>query len=183
MSSRKFFDAHQHNLKQIHGQTQKISYSIVHNIPGRIRFRIPRLAKDVEYVNKLKQAIELYIKGTKVRVNPTAASIIISYETSSVSNDQMRLHLIKLIQTVPNLNLPKQAATKFTLAAIFDSLINLINSVRNIHQARNTIQYQQVKVDTWERLLATSETMIKSLKSAIMFILPHKESPSVLKSA
>ena len=33
---------------------QKIAYSVAHTIPGRIRFRIPRLAKDSEYADKLK---------------------------------------------------------------------------------------------------------------------------------
>lgn len=179
MSPRKISHPHQY------GQSQNISYGVVHAIPGRIRFRIPRLGKDTEYANKLKQAIELYIKGTKVRVNSTAASIVINYQTGLNSDEQMRLQLIKLIQTAPEINIPKPVSIKSTVSAVFDALSNLINSVRNLNQARNTIKYHRYRVDTWERLLSTGQRIIKGLKSTLMFILPGKQSqsPTALESA
>lgn len=185
MSLPKILPPHQHSLKKLHGQPENISYSVVHTIPGRIRFRIPRLSHDTDYADKLKQAIELYIKDAQVRVNPMAASIVVNYDNSSVSDEQVRSHLIKLIQTAPEIKVSKQVAIKSTLAAIFDSLINLIKGVRNLNQASNTIQHHQYRVDTWERLLSTGQRIIKGIKSILMFILPGKrtQSPTALESA
>lgn len=152
---------------------EKISYSVAHAIPGRIRFRIPRLVKDSEYANKLKLVIESD-NTTNVRVNPTAGSIVVTYQPGVISDQQMRKHLINLIQTAPNIVLPKRATAKSILAAIFDAVINLLDSTRNINKARTAIVYGQPKTDFWERLLSTTESMIKRLKSGIMFILPNK---------
>lgn len=152
---------------------EKISYSVAHAIPGRIRFRIPRLVKDSEYANKLKLVIESD-KTTNVRVNPTAGSIVVTYQPGVISDQQMRKHLVNLIQTAPNIVLPKQATAKSILAAIFDAVINLLDSTRNINKARTAIVYGQPKTDFWERFLSTTESMIKRLKSGIMFILPNK---------
>jgi len=153
---------------------QKIAYKVAHAIPGRIRFRIPRLAIDSEYANKLKRLIEAEPRTTNVRVNPTAASIVINYQLGVISDDQMRSHLVNLIQTAPNIVLPAEATAKSILGAIFDALINLIDSTRNINQARNAIVYRQFRTDTWERVLSSARTIIKGLKSAIIFILPNK---------
>lgn len=153
---------------------QKISYNVAHAIPGRIRFRIPRLVIDSEYANKLKLVIESDSRTRNVRVNPTSGSIIINYQPGVISDNQMREHLVNLIQTAPNIVLPKQATAKSILGAIFDAVINLIDSTRNINKARTAIVYGQSKRDFWERLLSTTETIIKRLKSGIMFILPNK---------
>lgn len=154
--------------------SKKILYSIVHAIPGRIRFRIPLLAKDPEYANQLKLVIESDTKVTNVRANPKAASIVINYQVGGISDNQMREHLIGLIQTAQNVVLPKEVTTKSIIGAIFDALINLIDSTRKINQARNVIVYRRVRTDVWERILSTSRSIIKRLKSATMFILPNK---------
>ncbi|MGH8002061.1 MAG: HMA2 domain-containing protein [Brasilonema sp.] len=154
--------------------SEEISYSVAHAIPGRIRFRIPRLVKDSEYANKLKQVIESDSRITNVRVNPTAASIVVSYQPGVISDNQMRSHLVNLIQTAPNIVLPPQVTTKSIMRAIFDALINLIDSTRNINQARNAIVYRRFRTDIWERLLSGTKTIIKRLKSATMFVLPNK---------
>jgi hypothetical protein len=153
--------------------SQNISYSVAHAIPGRVRFRIPRLVKDSEYANKLKRVIESDSRITDVRLNLTAASIVINYQPG-VSDQQMRSHLVNLIQNAPNIVLPPQVTAKSVLGAIFDAVINLIDSTRNINKARNAIMYGQPRRDIWERLLFTTETMIKRLRSAMMFILPNK---------
>lgn len=153
---------------------QKITYSVAHAIPGRIRFRIPRLVRDSEYANKLKLVIESDPRTTKVCVNSTAASIVINYKTGVISDAQMRMHLVNLIQTAPNIVLPKEATAKSILRVIFDALINLIDSTRNINQARNAIKYRRFRTDAWERVLKSAKTIVKGLKSAIIFILPDK---------
>ncbi|MBW4451704.1 MAG: hypothetical protein KME55_02920 [Nostoc indistinguendum CM1-VF10] len=153
---------------------QKIFYSIVHTIPGRIRFRIPLLAKDTEYANQLKSAIESDPRVTNVRANPQAASIVINYKIGVISDNQMLAHLINLIQTAQDVVMPKEIMAKSIVGAIFDALINLIDSTRKINQARNVIVYRRFRTDAWERILSTSRSIIKRLKSATMFILPNK---------
>lgn len=153
---------------------QKIFYSIVHTIPGRIRFRIPLLARDTEYANQLKLAIESDPRVTNVRINPKAASIVINYKVGVISDNQMREHLVNLIQTAQDVVVPKEVMAKSIVGTIFDALINLIDSTRKLNQARNVIVYRRVRTDVWERILSTSRSIIKRLKSATMFILPNK---------
>ncbi|OUL17890.1 hypothetical protein BV372_34440 [Nostoc sp. T09] len=152
-----------------------ISYTVVHAIPGRIRFRIPRLAKDSEYANKLQRLIESDARTTNVRINSSAASIVIHYQPGVISGDQMRSHLVNLIQTAPNIAIPAPVTAKTIARAIFDALLNLIDSTRNINRARTAIQHREVKTDTWERVLSSAKALIKGLKSTIMFILPNKQ--------
>ncbi|WP_100901555.1 HMA2 domain-containing protein [Nostoc flagelliforme] len=154
--------------------SQKIFYSIVHTIPGRIRFRIPLLARDTEYANQLKLAIESDTRVTNVRANPKAASIVINYKVGVISDNQMREHLVNLIQTAQDVVVPKEVMAKSIVGTIFDALINLIDSTRKLNQARNVIVYRRVRTDVWERILSTSRSVIKRLKSATMFILPNK---------
>jgi hypothetical protein len=154
--------------------SERISYSIAHFIPGRIRFRIPRLSKDSTYAEKLKQVMELDSRVTKVRVNSTAASIVIDYSTEIIKDEQMRSHLVHLIQTAPNIVVPTGVTAKSIAGTIFDAIIHLIDTTRNINQARNAIKYQRFRTNTWERVLSTTRNIIKRLKSATMFILPNK---------
>ncbi|MBU7581682.1 MAG: hypothetical protein KAF91_02000 [Nostoc sp. TH1S01] len=166
-------------------QSQKIVYSVAHAISGRIRFRVPRLSKDTEYANKLKVAIESQIKNAKVRINPTASSIVINYPSGLMPDEQMRSQLVYLIQTAPNILLPTKVSTKTIVTTIFDALTNLINGLRNANKARNAIQHREIRKDRWERLLSTGERIIKGLKSVIMFVLPRKQwqAQSALNSA
>ncbi|BAY19469.1 hypothetical protein NIES21_53320 [Anabaenopsis circularis NIES-21] len=173
------------NLMNEKTQAQQISYSVAHAISGRIRFRVPRLSKDVEYANKLKVAIESQIKNAKVRINPTAASVVIHYPSGLMPDEQMRSYLVNLIQTAQNIVLPTKVSAKTIAGTVFDALINLMDSLRNVNKARTAIQHQDMKKDFWERLLSTGERIIKGFKSAIMFVLPHRrwQSQSALNSA
>ena len=83
-----------------------VLYNVVHEIPGRIRFRIPRLASDGEYTQKLTTLLKSDTNITDIRVNSTAASIAISYSVDGISSDQMRSRLITLIQTANQANIP-----------------------------------------------------------------------------
>jgi Heavy metal associated domain 2 len=153
---------------------KNISYTIVHKIPGRIRFRIHRLLKDSEYATQLKQIMESDSQITSVRVNQQAASIVVNYKPGIVSDAQMQLHLVELIQLAPSVKIRKPITIKSVLANAFDAGINLIDSLRNINKARNAIVHKPVKNDIWERLLTVTKTSIKGLKSTILFILPNK---------
>ncbi len=74
------------------------SYSIAHEIPGRIRFSIPKLATDSDYADKLKTLVESDSKVTDVRLNQKAGSIAISYQSDLNTDDQIRAHLVNLIE-------------------------------------------------------------------------------------
>jgi hypothetical protein len=87
-------------------EPSEIDVQIVHEIPGRIRFRVPRIAEDAEYTRKLTTLLEADVKVTDVRVNSIAASIAISYSMGGISDAEMRLHLIELIQTADKINIP-----------------------------------------------------------------------------
>jgi Heavy metal associated domain 2 len=58
---------------------------VVHRLPGRIRVRIDRLHDDISYANDLKQAVNALVGVTEVRVNSLASSIVITYQTSELS--------------------------------------------------------------------------------------------------
>ncbi|RCJ22411.1 hypothetical protein A6S26_21930 [Nostoc sp. ATCC 43529] len=66
-------------------QPAKIAYSVVHAIPGRIRFHLPRLAEDRAYGRRLERLINNDPQTIGVRVNSGAASIAISYQPSQIS--------------------------------------------------------------------------------------------------
>jgi cation transport ATPase len=84
-----------------------VAYQIVHEIPGRIRFRVPRLATDPDYAHRLTVLTQADTKVTDVRVNTAAASVALSYDIGLISDEKMqsrsmenaRSHLISLIQT------------------------------------------------------------------------------------
>lgn len=153
---------------------EQISYNVAHAIPGRIRFRIPRLAKDSEYANQLKRVMEADSQTTNVRINTTAACIVIHYQPGIISDNQMRSRLVNLIQTAPNIVLPAPATAKNIAKVIFDAAINLIDSTRNINKAHNAITHGEFRTNTWERVLSSTKGVIKAIRSAIVFILPNK---------
>jgi len=155
---------------------QEIPHKIAHEVPGRIRFTIPRLATDPEYTDKLKVLIESDALIKDFRINKQAASITINYEAEAIANDKMRSHLIHLIQIAPNTDEPKKATARTILAAIFDAIINLIDSVRNVNNARKGIEHGRFKTDTWERVLSKARNMTKGLKTTSMFVLPKRSS-------
>lgn len=84
---------------------EEVAYAVVHEIPGRIRFRVPRLAIDPEYAHRLTALTQANANVTDLRVNTTAASIAISYAPGAIANETMRSQLINLIQTASEANI------------------------------------------------------------------------------
>ncbi|OKH42573.1 hypothetical protein NIES2101_32790 [Calothrix sp. HK-06] len=160
------------------------SVSVAHEMHGRVRFHVYRLAKDSKYAEKLKALVESDSRVTQVRINTQAASIAISYE-SDISDEQMREYFINLIQTAPNIATPKRFTASSITSAIFDAIVNLIDSARNINKVRKGITKKPSKPDFWERALQTIKATMKTLKSATMFVLPKRSSqaPSTLSSS
>ncbi|MGJ5674707.1 MAG: HMA2 domain-containing protein [Nostochopsis sp.] len=62
----------------------KITYNIVHAIPGRIRMSVPKLAHDRDYAKRLERLLKTDPQVTNVRVNCDAASVAIAYQPSNI---------------------------------------------------------------------------------------------------
>ncbi|HEY9606299.1 MAG TPA: heavy metal translocating P-type ATPase [Allocoleopsis sp.] len=83
---------------------EKVEYQIVHEIPGRIRFRVPRLCRDAEYATRLTVLAQADATVTDVRVNAAAASMAMSYNIGALSDEKMRSHAIELIHRASDPN-------------------------------------------------------------------------------
>ncbi|MEC4814297.1 MAG: hypothetical protein SAK29_13630 [Scytonema sp. PMC 1069.18] len=82
----------------------KIEYSIVHAIPGRIRFNVPRINRDRAYARRLERLLKTDPHVTNVRLNCDAASIAIAYGSTEISVSHW-VDLMRLAdQTVPPTN-------------------------------------------------------------------------------
>lgn len=91
----------QDSVNQLNGKVadqQQLNYSIVHETLGRIRFRIPLVAKDAEYAQKLTQLAETDPRITKIRINKDAASVAIFYHSPELSAAAIKAHLVHLIE-------------------------------------------------------------------------------------
>ncbi len=91
--------------KDLTTQPVKIAYSVVHAIPGRIRFHLPRLAEDRAYGRRLERLINNDRQTINVRVNTGAASIAIAYKPSSISVN----HWVNLMELALQTNPPNNA--------------------------------------------------------------------------
>ncbi|MBW4564680.1 MAG: cadmium-translocating P-type ATPase [Mojavia pulchra JT2-VF2] len=105
----------------IHTQLPKVSYSIVHVIRGRVRFRVPRLRHDANYTQRLQALLEADPLITSVRIKPAAASLVVTYQSSQILESEIRSHLIYMIVaasdstivlTVANKSSTSQASTE-----------------------------------------------------------------------
>ena len=65
--------------------SEKIAYSVVHAIPGRIRLNVPRIAKDRAYGRRLERLLKSDAQVTSARINYSAASVAIAYQSSEIS--------------------------------------------------------------------------------------------------
>ncbi|MDZ8087294.1 MAG: hypothetical protein RMY16_17310 [Nostoc sp. DedQUE12b] len=86
----------------------KVAYSIAHAIPGRVRFRVPQIACDPKYVQRLETLLKSDSTVTSERVNSAARSVVITYKTGMMQNSQKRVqsflstpisHLANLIES------------------------------------------------------------------------------------
>jgi outer membrane lipoprotein SlyB len=87
-----------------------MDYQIVHAVEGRIRIRIPLLAQEVEYADKLQKQIESLNFVTNVRINPLAESIIVTYRYKRVSSALMQTHLQEAIAQIASPQSPSAPA-------------------------------------------------------------------------
>lgn len=61
-----------------------MNYQVVHSTTGRLRIRVPRLAWDSEFTEKLGGLVKALAFVTTVRVNPAARSLVVTYEPTQV---------------------------------------------------------------------------------------------------
>jgi hypothetical protein len=72
-------------LETLLSHNSQLVYSVVHAIPGRIRFHVPRLAEDLAYQQRLEKLLRLDPQVIQVRMNYHAASVVITYQPGDVS--------------------------------------------------------------------------------------------------
>ena len=77
-----------------------IPYKIVHSIRGRIRFNIPLISNDPDYTERLQKSIDSLSSITGTRINRTAASIIINYNPTLITETQIQAKIGELINSV-----------------------------------------------------------------------------------
>lgn len=76
---------------------EHIAPVLVHGIEGRARFRVPRIKRDVKYVEGLSSGL-VWANGIRtVRVNMAAASVIVTYDAQTLSFEM----LLALVVTPP----------------------------------------------------------------------------------
>ncbi|MGF2035349.1 MAG: HMA2 domain-containing protein [Nostoc sp. CmiVER01] len=63
---------------------EKIDYNVVHQIPGRIRLNVPKIAQDRAYGRRLERIVKTDAQVTSVRINFGAASIAIAYQSREI---------------------------------------------------------------------------------------------------
>jgi Cu2+-exporting ATPase len=90
------------------GHAETIHYQVVHWIPGRFRIRIPKLAKDEEYVLQLKYLLGKQDFITEVQVNPPASSVVVHYnhESTAVAIATVQEKLFTAIQHAVQIEVP-----------------------------------------------------------------------------
>ncbi|ALF56194.1 ATPase [Nostoc piscinale CENA21] len=90
--------------RRTHQPVSKVVYSVVHTVPGRMRLRIPQLRDNTAYIQRLQTLLEVDPLITSVRIKPAAASLVVTYEASQVSDAKMRSRLSCLIMTANDAN-------------------------------------------------------------------------------
>ncbi|OCQ89412.1 hypothetical protein BCD64_27035 [Nostoc sp. MBR 210] len=73
----------------------QVAYNIVHAIPGRIRFHIPQISRDCQYVQRLENLLKADPVVTSERINKDAASVVITYQTGKLRDSQERSHSVE----------------------------------------------------------------------------------------
>ena len=75
-------------------------YTIAHAVPGRVRLKMPQLAIDADFARRLKQALDADEYVNRVRINRPAASVAINYHNQGLSDWELGLRLMNIVNTV-----------------------------------------------------------------------------------
>ncbi|NEO97939.1 MAG: hypothetical protein F6K58_04365 [Symploca sp. SIO2E9] len=90
-------------------QPTEIDYNIVHAIPGRIRFQIPRITQDQDYLKQLQILLKADGRVTGIRFKPTTGSLAITYKSEQHSDAEIASHLVTLIKAAAGVIAPTDA--------------------------------------------------------------------------
>jgi hypothetical protein len=71
--------------------------TVLHQTPGRIRMRVPRLRSDEAYANRLQSLLESVDKVMSIRISVSAASVVISFSPEIPGMEFARM-LVKTIE-------------------------------------------------------------------------------------
>lgn len=66
-----------------------LAYEVVHEVPGRLRLRVPRIKKDASLSDRLVAFLVEQSGVTGARVSSTCASIVVTYDRERVSPSQV----------------------------------------------------------------------------------------------
>lgn len=77
--------------------TTSEDYTIVHSTPGRLRLRIPRLLSDGLYAKRLEKLLSADERVMGVRLNRAAASLVIFYDGTGVSELELGMRLLQIL--------------------------------------------------------------------------------------
>ncbi|HEY9800606.1 MAG TPA: heavy metal translocating P-type ATPase [Leptolyngbyaceae cyanobacterium] len=95
-------------------KVQQVIYSVVHAVRGRLRLRVPRLRNDSAYAERLQTLLETDPLVTTVKIKPAAASLVVNYKSSAVTEAKMKSRLSCLLMAASDAGVvllnPKKAA-------------------------------------------------------------------------
>ena len=74
------------------------AYTIVHSVAGRIRLRIPRIGSDRDYARRLEQLLMIDSHVLGVRINTSAASVVIHYQSEGMPDWELGMRLMTIIE-------------------------------------------------------------------------------------
>ena len=149
-------------------QPEKVDYKVVHEIVGRIRIRIPRLAVDPAYAARLQQSVKSIDSVTSVRINPLASSMIVQYRASAVSN-AIQEHLFACIQQAGDVG----ESAKFTppTQPVFkpenDQVVLAESSNSDASPGESTSEEELVSQPESPPLTASAESITPAVTSAV----------------
>lgn len=69
----------------------QVNYKIIHQLPGRLRVRIPRLLIDANYRDQLESRLESEQGITSFRLNDAAQSLMVCYDQKNAPQQHCRL--------------------------------------------------------------------------------------------
>ncbi len=80
--------------------TNSQGYVVAHAVPGRVRLRMPQLAIDAGFAHRLHQALKADEYVENVRINRTAASIAINYDNQGLSDWELGMRLMGIVNHI-----------------------------------------------------------------------------------
>jgi len=87
-------------------QFEEVDYQVVHTTVGRIRIHVPRLANDPEYARKLQHLVESLNFVISLRINASASSMVVNYDTCLEPLATVQSALVDAIQQARTTDIP-----------------------------------------------------------------------------